>query len=128
MLIVEICLLEGEYHANRTRNRTVRTAVIVPRDYDPTTTAVYFSNKLKASLAGPTLDDRGASAAQTSIYQELKNAFRQGGWGDLQRPLADKTDVVRAFIPAASFNLGVGAAAGGVSASEAVFFGGAYNV
>ncbi|MEO6381033.1 MAG: hypothetical protein ABIO35_03290 [Nitrobacter sp.] len=101
---------------------------IVPRDYDPTKTAVYFSNKLKASLAGPTLDDRGASATQTSIYQELKNAFRQGGWGDLQRPLADKTDVVRAFIPAASFNLGVGAAAGGVSASEAVFFGGAYNV
>ncbi len=101
---------------------------IVPRDYDPTTTALYFSNKLKASLAGPTLDDRGASAAQISIYQELKNAFRQGGWGDLQRPLADKTDVVRAFIPAASFNLGVGAAAGGVSAPEAVFFGGAYNV
>jgi hypothetical protein len=74
------------------------------------------------------LYDRGASVTQTSIYQELKNAFRQGGWGDLQRPLADKTDVVPAFIPAASFNLGVGAAAGGVSASEAVFFGGAYNI
>jgi hypothetical protein len=35
---------------------------------------------------------------------------------------------VPAFTAAASFNLGVAAAAGGVSASEAVFFGGAYNV
>ena len=26
---------------------------IVPRDYEPTTTAVYFSNKLKASSAAP---------------------------------------------------------------------------
>ena len=33
-----------------------------------------------------------------------------------------------AFTAAASFNLGVAAAAGGVSASEAVLFGGAYNV
>jgi hypothetical protein len=101
---------------------------IVPRDYDPSATAVYFSNKLQDTWVGPTLDDRGASTAQTSIYKELKDAFRQGGWGDLQRPLADKSDVVDAFIPAASFNLGVAAAAGGVSASEAVFFGGAYNV
>ena len=92
---------------------------IVPRDYDPTATALYFSNKLKALSSGPTLDDRGASETQTSIYRELKNAFRQGGWGDLQRPLADKTDVVPAFIAGASFNLGVGAAAGGVSTSEA---------
>src|SRR6186997_3247525 len=54
---------------------------IVPRDYDPTATALYFSNKLKALSSGPTLDDRGASETQTSIYRELKNAFRQGGWG-----------------------------------------------
>src|SRR5882757_6711536 len=100
---------------------------IVPRDYDPSATAVYFSNKLKDAMANPTLDNRGASRVQMSIYQELGSAFRQGGWGDLQRPLADKTDVVDAFIPAASFNLGVAAAAGGVSATEAVFFGGAYN-
>ena len=53
---------------------------IVPRDYDPTATVTYFSNKLKDALAGPTLDDRGASMVQASIYQELKNAFRQGGW------------------------------------------------
>jgi hypothetical protein len=67
---------------------------IVPRNYDPSATAVYFSDKLKDTLAGPTLGDRGASRVQTSIYRELENAFRQGGWGDLQRPLADKTDVV----------------------------------
>jgi hypothetical protein len=101
---------------------------IVPRDYDPSATAVYFSNKLKDMSTSPTLDDRSAPTTQTSIYQELRKAFRQGGWGDLQRPLADKTDVVQAFIPAASFNFGVAAAAGGVSASEAVFYGGAYNV
>ena len=101
---------------------------IVPRNYDPTATAVYFSNKLKDISTSPTLDDRGAATAQPSIYRELEKAFRQGGWGDLQRPLADKSDVVEAFIPAANFNLGVAAAAGGVSTSEAVFFGGAYNV
>jgi hypothetical protein len=97
---------------------------IVPRNYDPTATAVYFSNKLEDISTSPTLDDRGAATAQPSIYRELENAFRQGGWGDLQRPLADKSDVVEAFIPAANF----AAAAGGVSAAEAVFFGGAYNV
>jgi hypothetical protein len=101
---------------------------IVPRDYDPSATAVYFSNRLKDAMASPTLDDGGASRVQTSIYQELRNAFRQGGWGDLQRLLADKTDFVPAFTAAASFNLGIAAAAGGVSASEAVIFGGLYNV
>ncbi|WP_375415513.1 hypothetical protein [uncultured Bradyrhizobium sp.] len=62
------------------------------------------------------------------MYPELYNAFKQGGWADLQRPLVDKTDVVRAFIPAANFNLGIASAAGGVSTLEATFFGGMYNV
>jgi hypothetical protein len=103
---------------------------IVPADYDPRATITYFSNKLKDMMSDPTLSDTGSSysSVQTSMYTELKNAFVQGGWGDIQRPLADKTDVVSAFIPAASFNLGVGAAAGGVSAFEAIFFGGMYNV
>jgi hypothetical protein len=87
---------------------------IVPRDYDPSAIAVYFSKKLKDTLAGPTLDDRGSSRGQTSIYRELENAFRQGGWGDLQRLPTDKSDFVPAFTAAASFNLGVAAAAGGV--------------
>jgi hypothetical protein len=97
---------------------------IVPREYDPAVTAAYFTNKLNQVIA----DDSGVSSVVATIYPELMAAFVQGSWGDIQRPLSDKTDVVPAFIAAASFNLGVAAAAGGVSASEAIFFGGAYNV
>jgi len=103
---------------------------IVPRNYDPSITAAYFADKLSTAQAidnslgmGP-----GISSITSAIYPELYNAFKQGGWGDLQRPLADKTDVVDAFVPAASFNLGIASAAGGVSALEAIFFGGVYNV
>lgn len=101
---------------------------IVPRDYEPSATAAYFSNALNKAVAVDNALGLGVSSVTATIYPELKRAFEQGGWGDLQRPLADKTDVVKAFIPAANFNFGVGAAAGGVSTPEAIFFGGAYNV
>ncbi|HXQ72601.1 MAG TPA: hypothetical protein VN844_19045, partial [Pyrinomonadaceae bacterium] len=101
---------------------------IVPVNYDPRVTITYFTNKLLDIMNGPTLSPTGTSIVQTSMYDELKSAFVQGGWGDIQRPLPDKTDVVREFIAGASFNLGVAAAAGGVTASEAVTFGGLYNV
>src|SRR5947209_1218309 len=100
---------------------------VVPTIYNPAETAAYFGNLFqqvldKASATGELV------GSQPIIYPELYNAFKTGGWGDLQRPFADKTDVVSAFIPAASLNLGIGAAAGGVSALEAVIGGGVWNL
>lgn len=103
---------------------------IVPDDYDPSATADYFRRKLMDTTsdgsANPDLFE--LLGTRRPIYQEIFRAFKQGGWGDLQRPLDDKTDVVLAFKPAASFNLGVGAAAAKVSALEATIGGGIYNV
>src|SRR3954469_5282553 len=65
---------------------------IVPHDYDPAVTAAYFTNKFNQVIA----DDSGVSSIVATIYPELKAAFVQGGWGDIQRPLSDKTDVVPA--------------------------------
>src|ERR1700712_78034 len=67
---------------------------IVPRDYDPGVTAAYFHNKLNIALAVDNALNLGVSSVTSTIYPELNNAFKQGSWGDIQRPLADKTDVV----------------------------------
>jgi hypothetical protein len=62
------------------------------------------------------------------VYPELSRAFKVGGWGDIQRPLPDKTDSVPDFVPAGNFIFGMAAAAGGVTGLEARFFGGLYNL
>jgi hypothetical protein len=96
---------------------------IVPHDYEPSATAAHFSK-----LYNQRVLEVAPAGQLPTVYPELYDAFKRGGWGDLQRPLADKTDVFVPFRDAASFNLGVGAAAGGATALEAKFFGGMYNV
>ena len=61
-----------------------------------------------------------------SLYPDLYNAFKQGGWGDRKRPLPDLTDSVEAFGPIGNFDYGIGTAAMGLPTEGAVFAGGAY--
>src|SRR6266704_1974256 len=56
----------------------------VPLDYDPKNTITYFSNIVKQDFNADAI-----SGLRTSVYQELHNAFKIGGSGDLQRPLPD---------------------------------------
>jgi hypothetical protein len=127
-VVVDAKWLTDSVGANYIIDPNTGKPYIVPRDYDPAVTAAYFQNKLNIALAADNAINLGVSSVTAAVYPELYKVFSQGGWGDIQRPLADKTDVVRDFIPAASFNLGVAAAAGGVSAAEAIIFGGWYNV
>jgi hypothetical protein len=82
---------------------------VVPFDYDPAKTATYFSDSLKEALFNPVADVMAPGAPIAGVYRRLYDAFQHGGWGDLQRPLPDKTQIFDTFRPAASFNYGVGA-------------------
>jgi hypothetical protein len=104
---------------------------IVPKDYTPSATANYFRGKFNQFYSAPLTNTATLPSPlpewKQKIYDELIAAFKQGGWGDLQRPLRDKTDVFRDYIDAASFNLGAAAAGGNVTALEAIIGGGLYN-
>jgi hypothetical protein len=107
---------------------TTSKPYVVPENYNPDKTIGYFSDRLKEAVFNPLADVMGPGASMASLlYPQLYHAFQQGGWGDLQRPLPDKTDFVEAFRPAASFNYGVAAAAAGLPTEGAVIAGGAYN-
>jgi hypothetical protein len=100
---------------------------VVPQNYDPDKTVIYFSNKLNEAVLNPVADEMAPADPIEAIYPHLFTAFKRGGWGDLQRPLPDKGDVVRDFIPAANLNYGLAAAAAGLPTEGAVIAGGAYN-
>src|ERR1044072_378220 len=110
--------------ANYILNPITQAPYVVPLNYDPAVIASQFTTLLNNALA----NSGAVSAMKNVMYPALKEAFVRGGSGDLQRPLRDKPNVVLAFIPAASYNLGVAAAAGGISAAEAIVAGGIYNV
>ena len=99
---------------------------VVPRDYDPDAVAEYFSKRLALQREMARAPGNIPSPV-SAIYPELFNAFRRGGWADLQRPLQNKNEFFPAFTPAASFAFGLAAAAGGLSTGEAQFGGGMYN-
>src|SRR5215216_5201374 len=105
---------------------------IVPRNYSPSATSNYFRGKFNQFYSPPLTDTATLPPLfpewKQKIYNELNAAFKQGGWGDLQRPFADKTDVVPEYIDAASFNLGAAAAGGNITALEAIIGGGLYNI
>ncbi len=109
LVVVDAKWLKDSTGSNYIIDQNTGRPYIVPRDYDPSVTAAYFADKFNTAQA---IDNAlglgsGVSSITASMYPELYNAFKQGGWGDLQRPLAHKTEVVDAFVPAASFNLGV---------------------
>ncbi|SRR5712692_9852278 len=123
---VDAKYLKDSYGENYIIDPTTSKPYIVPRDYDPNKTVTYFSDKLKEALQNPYGNEIDLGRVAAFIYPELYRAFRQGGWGDLQRQLPDKNDPVTEFKPIGNFNYGLGTAAGGLATGEAVLAGGAY--
>src|SRR5713226_6154132 len=71
----------GEYYIIDPVSNPYRPYV-APLDYDPNRTASYFSNKLSQVFANMPPDEMTPGAFLMSLYPDLYNAFKQGGWGD----------------------------------------------
>ena len=84
--IVDAKYLTDSIGANYIIDPNTAKPYVVPLNYDPAATAAYFTNKLNLALGS--VDSGSAALSTTNImFQELKSAFTQGQWGDIQRPL-----------------------------------------
>ena len=121
----------GDYVINPATNRPY----VVPEDYNPAAVIQHFqalaAQNVDAAESSGSMSAEGnpmaAAAAQTLT---AFNQFASGQPYDLQTAYNGTVNnqFVRAFTPAASYNLGLAAAAAGISPFETLAGGGVYNL
>src|SRR5947209_4144160 len=105
---------------------------IVPADYDPARVVLQFQRLAATELqnAPATIDVDPFLYAREQLWNDFAQMFPSGASSDLQRSYNGTVgnEFVPAFTAAASFNLGLAAAAAGLSSTETFVGGGIYNI